>query len=142
MLSPALGAWSPRHPAHILELVGASMLLVAAVLALVLRSHRQQRLLSAALVGHVEAGRFFPRDRHLLPVAVAGAWRNGPALLLGKVRRASYRDGGGEAARVVSGTGSELAARHAARRLGAWALALGVAVFTMVSVAADLARLQ
>ena len=142
LVTASFGAWSPRQPAHLLRLAGASLLLFASALGLVLWSHRQQRLLARGLAGHVEAGRFYPRDREMVPVDVAGAWRDGPALLFGRLRRASYRDGVDGPARVVSGTQSELAARQAARRLGAWALALGVVVFAMVSVAADLARLQ
>jgi hypothetical protein len=141
-LSPSLSRWSPSAPPHVLQATGASMLLVGLALMLVLRSLRAQRLLAGGLVGHVEAGRFFPRDGHLTPVSVTGVYANGPALLFGAGRRASYRDGGGSPVRVLHGTLRELVLGHHARRFRACALALCAVLFVWIGVAADLGRLH
>jgi hypothetical protein len=141
-LSPSLSGWSPSVAPHVLQAIGASMLLVGLALMLVLRSLRAQRLLAGGLVGHVEAGRFFPRDGHLTPLSVTGVHENGPALLFGAARRASYRDGGGSPVRVLHGTLRELVLGHHARRFRACALALCAVLFVWIGVAADLARLH
>jgi hypothetical protein len=141
-LSASFTALAPKLPAYALQMAGASLLFVGIALSLVLRSLRMERSLSGGVVGHVEAGRFFPRDGHLTPMSLTHAHGNGPALLFGNLRTASYRDGGGVTVRVVSGTLRELSLGHHRRRFRACALALSALLFAWVGVAADLARLQ
>lgn len=141
-LSASSLSLQPRLPAHALQLAGVSLLFVGFALSLVLISIRRERSLAGGVVGHVEAGRFFPRDGQLTPMPLDHARGNGPALLFGSLRTASYRDGGGGPVRVVSGTLRELLLGHRRRRFLASALALSALLFAWVGVAADLARLQ